>query len=61
MLHTQALQEGTLSQTLSIYFKAVGGLLKDSACSYIFEFSNSNVGATLVVMQLARTAHNCLA
>ena len=59
--HTQALREGTFSQTLSLYFKVVGALLKDSSCSYEFEFPNSNVGANMVVMQLARTAHNCLA
>ena len=59
--HTQALREGTFSQTLSLYFKAAGALLKDSSCSYEFEFPNSNVGANMVVMQLARTAHNCLA
>ena len=58
---TQALREEPLSQSLFLYFKAAGALLKDSSCSYIFEFPNSNVGANLVVMQLARTAHNCLA
>ena len=48
-------------KTLSPCFKAVGALLKDLACSYTFEFPNSKVGANLVVMQLARTAHNYLA
>ena len=34
--------------------------LKDSTSGYIFEFPNSKVGANLMVMQLAKTAHNCL-
>ena len=32
-------------KTLSLCFKAVGALLKDSSCSYKFEFPNSNLGA----------------
>ena len=59
--HTQAYEKGPFPQTLSLCFKAAGALLKDSSCSYKFEFPNSNVGANLVVMQLARTAHNYLA
>ena len=47
--------------SLSLCFKAVGAFLKDLACSYTFEFSNSKVGANMMVLQLARTAHNCLA
>ena len=50
-----------LSLSLSLCFKAAGAFLKDLACSYTFEFSNSKVGANMMVLQLARTAHNCLA
>ena len=59
MLTPQALRE-EIYLNLSPCFKAVGALLKDSSCSYIFEFPNSNVGVNMVVMQLAGTAHNCL-
>ena len=58
---TQAYEKEPFPQTLSLCFKAAGALLKDSSCSYKFEFPNSNVGANLVVMQLARAALNCLA
>ena len=38
--HTQALREGTFSPNSDpLYFKAAGALLKDSSCSYKFEFS----------------------
>ena len=59
--HTQAYEKNPIPNSLSLCFKAVGALLKDSSCSYKFEFPNSNVGANMVVMQLAKTAHNCLA
>ena len=61
MLTPKHYEKNPIPQTLSLCFKVVGALLKNLACSYTFEFPNSKVGANMVVMQLARTAHNCLA
>ena len=53
MLTPKHYENEPFPQTLSLCSKAVGALLKDSSCSYKFEFPNSNVGANMVVMQLA--------
>ena len=39
---TQAYEKEPFPQTLSLYFKAAGALLKDSNCSYKFEFPRAN-------------------